>query len=40
MLEVANAFVSGKCKFYDEEEYARIIKLYGTMNHLQTLGKE
>ena len=40
MLEVAKAFGSGKCKFYDEEEYARIIKLYGTMNHLQTLGKE
>lgn len=39
MLEVAKAFVRGECQFYDKEEYALIQKLYGPMNHLQTLGK-
>ena len=38
MLEVAKNFGRGKCKFYDEAEYARLIKLYGDMKHLQTLG--
>jgi len=36
-IEVAKAFTEGKCKFYDEEEFNRIIKLYGRMNILQTL---
>ena len=40
MLEVAKAFGRKQCSFYDEAEYARIQKLYGSMNHLQTLGKE
>lgn len=40
MLEVAKAFGKKKCEFFDREEYDRIQKLYGTMNHLQTLGKE
>lgn len=40
MLEAAKAFGRGQCKFYDEEEYARIQKLYGPMKHLQTLGEE
>lgn len=40
MLEVAKAFGKGKCSFYDEEEYQRLVKLYGKMNHLQTLGNE
>ncbi len=40
MLEVAKDFGRGKCRFYDEEEFERIIKLYGPMNHIQTLGKE
>ena len=38
MLEVAKNFGRGKCKFYDEAEFARLIKLYGNMKHLQTLG--
>lgn len=38
MLEVAKDFGRGKCKFYDEKEYALIQKLYGSMKHLQTLG--
>ena len=40
MLEVAKDFGRGELKFYDEEEYARLQKLYGSMKHLQTLGKE
>jgi len=28
----------GKCRFYDEEEFKRIVDLYGPMHHLQTLG--
>ncbi|MDO4601699.1 MAG: DUF1177 domain-containing protein [Eubacteriales bacterium] len=40
MLEVAKAFGRGKCKFYDEEEYERLVKLYGDMKNLQTLGQE
>ena len=40
MLEVAKDFGRGDLKFYVEEEYARLQKLYGSMKHLQTLGKE
>ena len=38
MLEVAKYFGKGDCKFYDEEEYALIQKLYGSMEHFQTKG--
>ncbi len=38
MVEVAKNFGRGKCRFYDEKEYALIQKLYGSMKHLQTLG--
>lgn len=38
-LEVAKSFGRGNCNFYDEEEFKKIISLYGHMNHLQTLGK-
>jgi len=40
VLETAKAFGSGNCRFYDEEEFSRILSLYGEMKHLQTLGKE
>ncbi len=40
MLEVAKAFGRRKCQFYDQGEYAKIISKYGSMKHLQTLGKE
>ena len=40
MLEVAKDFGRGNLKFYDEEEYERLQKLYGSMKQLQTLGKE
>lgn len=36
-IEVAKAFTEGRCKFYDEEEFNKIVKLYGRMNILQTL---
>lgn len=38
-LEVAKEYGRGNCKFYDEVEFERLNKLYGSMNHLQTLGK-
>jgi len=37
-IEVAKQFGSGECHFYDEEEFKKIVELYGPMNHLQTLG--
>lgn len=37
-IEVAKHFGAGKCKFYDEEEFKRIVELYGSMRHLQVLG--
>ena len=39
-IEVAKAFMEGKCNFYDQKEFELIVKLYGSMKHLQTLGKE
>lgn len=39
MLEVAKAYGRRQCKFYDKEEFNKILKKYGPMNHLQTLGK-
>ena len=39
-IEVAKEFGAGKAAFYDEAEFGRMVKLYGTMNHLQTMGKE
>ena len=37
-IEVAKAFTEEKCNFYDEKEFELIMKLYGSMKHLQTLG--
>ena len=39
-VEVALDFTRGKCRFYDPEEFQRLLKLYGPMTHLQTLGKK
>ena len=36
-MEVAKVFTERKCGFYDKEEFELIVKLYGTMKHLQTL---
>jgi len=38
-VEVAKAFGEGKCSFFDEREFQRLLSLYGTMEHLKTLGK-
>jgi hypothetical protein len=38
IIEVAKNFGKGQCGFYDEEEFKRIVELYGSMRHLQTLG--
>ena len=37
-IEVAKSFTKGECPFFDEEEFARLTTLYGSMHHLQTLG--
>jgi hypothetical protein len=39
VIEVAKVFGEGKCKFYDEEEYKHLVHLYGSLSHLQTLGR-
>jgi hypothetical protein len=38
-VEVAKAFGEGKAAFYDEREFKHIVDLYGSMAHLQTMGK-
>lgn len=38
-VEVAKAFTSGKCRFYDPAEYERLVRLYGSMAHLQGPGR-
>lgn len=38
MIEVGKAFGRGKCLFYDHDEYNHLLKLYGSLSHLQTLG--
>ncbi|MEY9976353.1 DUF1177 family protein [Lysinibacillus sp. RC79] len=37
-VEVAKEFGRGTAKFYDEDEFMLLNKLYGSMTHLQTLG--
>ncbi|MCF6465946.1 DUF1177 domain-containing protein [Clostridium sp. Cult2] len=37
-LEVAKEYSNNNCSFYDKGEYARIIKLYGSLNRFQTHG--
>ena len=39
-LEVAKDFGEGKVSFYDPAEYQRVQELYGSMAHLQTMGKK
>jgi hypothetical protein len=39
-IEVAKAFGRGKCAFYDAAEFERLVSLYGSMEHLQTMGKK
>jgi hypothetical protein len=37
-IEVAKEFGGGKASFYDAGEFERLVKLYGPMNRLQTMG--
>ena len=39
-VEVAKYFGKTKCSFYNKDEFELIEKKYGSMEHLQTLGKE
>ncbi len=39
MLEVAKYFGKGEVSFYNAEEFAALNRKYGSMAHLQTLGK-
>lgn len=39
-VEVAKDFGSSKCKFYDEDEYNLIVKLYGSMTKYQKGGQQ
>lgn len=39
VIEVAKDFGEGKASFFNEKEFARLVELYGPMNHLQTMGR-
>jgi hypothetical protein len=38
VVEAAKAFTAGRTRFYDPEQFERLVSLYGSMSHLQTLG--
>lgn len=38
-IEVAKGFGKGKVRFYNEEEFQRLLELYGSMRHLQGMGR-
>lgn len=38
-IEVANRFGEGKCAFYNPAEFDHLVQLYGSMTHLQTMGR-
>lgn len=38
-IEVAKEFGEGKISLYDEREFQHLLDLYGSMKHLQTMGK-
>lgn len=40
VIEVAKAYGMNKCAFYDENEFQRLVQLYGSMEHLKTLGRK
>lgn len=40
VVEVAKAWSEGKCSFLDEKEFQRLISLYGSLEHLKTLGSK
>jgi hypothetical protein len=36
---VAQRFAAGTCAFYDPAEFEALVGRYGSLRHLQTLGK-
>ncbi len=38
-LEVAKAFGERACAFHDQDEYQHLVKLYGSMRHLRSMGR-
>jgi len=38
-VEVAKDFGRGRFKFFDEDEFQKLVETYGSMHHLQTMGK-
>ena len=38
-VEVAKVFGKGNCRFYDPDEFSRMLRLYGSMKHLQGMGE-
>jgi len=40
VVEVAKAYGEGKCSLYDQKEFQRLISLYGSLEHLKTLGSK
>ena len=40
VVEVAKTHGERKCSFYDQTEFQRLISLYGSLEHLKTLGKK
>ncbi|NIM58661.1 MAG: DUF1177 family protein [Candidatus Aminicenantes bacterium] len=40
VVEVAKAYGEGKCSFYDKKEFQRLISLYGSLEHLKTIGNK
>jgi hypothetical protein len=39
VVEVAKAWGKGECSLYDEQEFQRILSLYGSLERFKTLGK-
>jgi hypothetical protein len=39
VVEVAKGFGEGECSFYDGQEFQKMTALYGSLEHLKTLGK-
>lgn len=39
-IEVAKHFTSNELKFYEEDEYNKLVELYGSLKNFQTLGSD
>ena len=37
-LEVAKGYGAGQCRFFDGQEFDRLVELYGSLSHLRTKG--